>query len=94
MEVKEQETFQQQALEITPPGINFDPFKQPENGEEYLMHMLYERKRCPAVVVRRPKNIEGYKDSNTSSCNMEEPQVRKTKCRLFKKIIVCSFKSV
>lgn len=64
MEVEETETFQQQALEITPPGNDFDPTKQPQSGEEYLMHMLYERKQCPAVVVKRPKKLQ--KNSNTS----------------------------
>ena len=58
MDVEENETFQQQALEITPPGEDFDPKKQPQTGEEFLMHMLYERKQCPAVVVKRPKKLE------------------------------------
>uniref|UniRef100_A0A1A9WH99 Spermatogenesis-associated protein 6 N-terminal domain-containing protein n=1 Tax=Glossina brevipalpis TaxID=37001 RepID=A0A1A9WH99_9MUSC len=57
MEVEIQETFQQQALEIREPGDNFDPNIEPKNGEEYLMHMLYERKRCPAVVAKRPTKI-------------------------------------
>lgn len=51
------ETFQQQALEIRQPGDNFDPSAPPQNGEEFLMHMLYERKRCPAVVVKPPKKL-------------------------------------
>ncbi|XP_061397528.1 protein Gemin2 [Musca vetustissima] len=59
MEVDEDlETFQQQALEIRQPGENFDPTAPPQNGEEFLMHMLYERKRCPAVVVKPPKKVK------------------------------------
>ncbi|XP_073838044.1 gemin 2 isoform X2 [Musca autumnalis] len=55
MEVEDDlETFQQQALEIREPGENFDPTAPPQNGEEFLMHMLYERKHCPAVVVKKP----------------------------------------
>ncbi|XP_075162031.1 gemin 2 [Haematobia irritans] len=57
MEVDEQETFQQQALEIREPGENFDPSVAPQTGEEFLMHMLYERKRCPAVVKKLPKKL-------------------------------------
>lgn len=70
MEVDEIESFQLQALEITPIDDNFDPSKQPQNGEEYLRHMLYERKKCPAVVVKRPKNLEQY-PKNDSSVELE-----------------------
>ncbi|XP_068149892.1 protein Gemin2 [Drosophila tropicalis] len=52
---KEEESFQLQALEICEPDASFDPTKPPETGEEYLTHMLYERKRCPAVVTRKCK---------------------------------------
>ncbi|XP_062129452.1 protein Gemin2 [Drosophila sulfurigaster albostrigata] len=54
----EEESFQLQALEIQEPDENFDPEKQPQNGEEYLMHMLYERKRCPAIVTKRSAKIK------------------------------------
>lgn len=72
MDVEENETFQQQALEITPPGEDFDPKKQPETGEEFLMHMLYERKQCPAVVVKRPKKLEEQQQPKTSATNVDE----------------------
>uniref|UniRef100_A0A1I8Q4V1 Gem-associated protein 2 n=1 Tax=Stomoxys calcitrans TaxID=35570 RepID=A0A1I8Q4V1_STOCA len=65
MEVEDQETFQQQALEIREPGDNFDPSVAPQTGEEFLMHMLYERKRCPALVVKAPKNVKKPSPLNT-----------------------------
>ncbi|KAI8041229.1 hypothetical protein M5D96_005483 [Drosophila gunungcola] len=54
----EEQTFQLQALEIREPDASFDPKKPPESGEEYLMHMMYERKRCPAVVTKRSPKIK------------------------------------
>lgn len=54
----DEETFQLQALEIREPDENFDPLKPPLTGEEFLMHMLYERKRCPAVVTKRSTKIK------------------------------------
>lgn len=54
----DEETFQLQALEIREPDENFDPLKPPQTGEEFLMHMLYERKRCPAVVTKRSTKIK------------------------------------
>lgn len=53
----EEESFQLQALEIQEPDENFNPLKPPQTGEEYLTHMLYERKRCPAVVTKRTAKI-------------------------------------
>jgi len=61
----EEQTFQLQALEIREPDGNFDPKKPPESGEEYLMHMLYERKRCPAVVTKRSPKIRDNAGNNT-----------------------------
>lgn len=76
MEVEELETFQQQALEIKNPGEDFDPSKLPQNGEEYLMHMLYERKRCPAVVVKRNNKMEQNNlNTNTSSLNNDQLEI-------------------
>ncbi|XP_043649220.1 protein Gemin2 [Drosophila teissieri] len=63
----EEQTFQLQALEIREPDSNFDPLKPPESGEEYLMHMFYERKRCPAVVTKRSPKIR----NNTGSTTLE-----------------------
>uniref|UniRef100_A0A1A9UP86 Gem-associated protein 2 n=1 Tax=Glossina austeni TaxID=7395 RepID=A0A1A9UP86_GLOAU len=74
MEVEIQETFQQQALEIREPGDNFDPNVEPQNGEEYLMHMLYERKRCPAVVAKRPTKIM-KSDANNENSTCENQQL-------------------
>ncbi|KAH8332257.1 hypothetical protein KR074_012011 [Drosophila pseudoananassae] len=66
----EEQTFQLQALEIREPDSNFDPSKPPETGEEYLTHMLYERKRCPAVVTKRSSNISDQ--ASVSSLDMLE----------------------
>ncbi|XP_037934901.1 protein Gemin2 [Teleopsis dalmanni] len=51
---------QRQALDITEPGPDFDPNATPENGDEYLTHMLYERQRCPKIVKAHKKkfNVE------------------------------------
>ncbi|XP_034481584.1 protein Gemin2 [Drosophila innubila] len=54
----EEESFQSQALEIQEPDENFNPQRPPQTGEEYLTHMLYERKRCPAVVTKRSAKIK------------------------------------
>lgn len=57
-----------QALEIREPDESFDPQKPPQSGEEYLTHMLYERKRCPAVVTKRSMKIKNNVTSN--GCEM------------------------
>lgn len=76
MEVEEQETFQQQALEVREPGENFDPSAPPQNGEEFLMHMVYERKRCPAVVMKPPKKGKVVQTTATTlSSQLEDFQV-------------------
>lgn len=67
MDIDEKEVFQRQALEIQEPGDNFDPKALPQNGEEYLMHMLYERKRCPAVVTKYPKTIGKFPEQSSSA---------------------------
>ncbi|XP_017072170.1 protein Gemin2 [Drosophila eugracilis] len=76
----EEQTFQLQALEIREPDSNFDPKKPPESGEEYLMHMLYERKRCPAVVTKRSPKI---KDNTGNTFEMlDNPALPPFKCLL------------
>ena len=37
-------SFQQQAIEIPPINDDFKPEKAPSTGEEFLMHMLFEKK--------------------------------------------------
>lgn len=81
MEVDEQETFQQQALEVREPGENFDPSAPPQNGEEFLMHMVYERKRCPAVVMKPPKKGKVVQTTATTlSSQLEDFQVHLNIC--------------
>ncbi|XP_030573191.1 protein Gemin2 [Drosophila novamexicana] len=77
----EEETFQLQALEIREPDDNFDPQKPPQTGEEYLMHMLYERKRCPAVVTKRSTKITN--NVTTNGCEMlHSPPMPPHRCLL------------
>ncbi|XP_001352926.2 protein Gemin2 [Drosophila pseudoobscura] len=66
----EEQSFQLQALEIREPDAGFDPQLPPQTGEEYLMHMLYERKRCPAVVTKRSSKIK--KDVSNRGLEMLE----------------------
>ncbi|XP_055902730.1 protein Gemin2 [Eupeodes corollae] len=49
------ESFQQQALQVRQPDEDFDPDSIPQNGEEFLMKVIYERKHCPAILVKPPK---------------------------------------
>lgn len=49
------DTFQQQALEVRQPDQDFDPESIPQNGEEFLMKVIYERNHCPAVLVKPPE---------------------------------------
>ncbi|KAH8374080.1 hypothetical protein KR200_011766 [Drosophila serrata] len=77
----EEQSFQMQALEIREPDANFDPEKPPESGEEYLMHMAYERKRCPAVVTKRSSKIKDCVGNNTLQI-MENPALPPFRCLL------------
>ncbi|XP_067613262.1 protein Gemin2 [Eurosta solidaginis] len=83
------DTFQQQALEIQEPGPDFDPTAPPKDGEEYLTHMLYERKQCPAVMVKDPSKVvknqtaaaltENFKDQEQPLKSIPVPGERPTK---------------
>lgn len=46
------ESFQQQALCFSMPTDDFDPNQVPTDGEQYLQSVIYERNKCPAVVVK------------------------------------------
>lgn len=46
------DTFQQPAFSITMPTNDFDPDRVPIDGEQYLQSVVYERNKCPAVVVK------------------------------------------
>lgn len=46
------ESFQQQALGFALPSYDFEPDTNPEDGEQYLQNVFYERSKCPAVVVK------------------------------------------
>ncbi|EAL39819.3 AGAP005413-PB [Anopheles gambiae str. PEST] len=47
----EVDTIQKPALAVEPPDANFDPNLTPETGEQYLQKVMYERGKCPVVVV-------------------------------------------
>lgn len=49
------ESFQQQALFFSMPTDDFDPNRVPEDGEQYLQSVVYERNKCPAVVKKTLK---------------------------------------
>lgn len=46
------DSLQYKVLEFEMPADDFDPNFTPENGMQYLQQVVYERKHCPAVVVR------------------------------------------
>lgn len=46
------ESMQYKVLEFDLPAEDFDPNFTPENGIQYLQQVVYERERCPAVVVK------------------------------------------
>lgn len=49
------ESFQQQALCFSMPAEDFDPNRIPQDGEQYLQSVVYERNKCPAVVKKTLK---------------------------------------
>lgn len=46
------DSFQQPAFSCSFPTDDFDPDHVPTDGEQYLQSVIYERTKCPAVVVR------------------------------------------
>ncbi|KAH8296345.1 hypothetical protein KR054_004929 [Drosophila jambulina] len=85
----DEQSFQLQALEIREPDANFDPQKPPESGEEYLMHMAYERKRCPAVVTKRSAKIKDNVGNNSLQM-MENVNIMRLTIPAIVKMIPCS----
>uniref|UniRef100_A0A182QUK7 Gem-associated protein 2 n=1 Tax=Anopheles farauti TaxID=69004 RepID=A0A182QUK7_9DIPT len=54
----EVDTIQKPALAVEPPDENFDPDVTPETGEQYLQKVMYERGKCPVVVVAaKPQSL-------------------------------------
>lgn len=63
------DSFQQPAFSLSLPPDNFDPTHVPTDGEQYLHSVIYERNKCPAVVVRPLKRDVGKETSTTKeSC--------------------------
>lgn len=46
------ESMQHQVLEVEMPSDDFDPNFTPQTGEQYLQQVVYERRKCPSVVVK------------------------------------------
>ncbi|XP_031622587.1 protein Gemin2 [Contarinia nasturtii] len=51
------DSFQQPAFCFNMPTDEYDPNQVPVDGEQYLQSVIYERKKCPAVVVRPVRKI-------------------------------------
>lgn len=48
---------QQPAFCFSMPDDDFDPNHEPIDGEQYLQSVIYERNKCPAVVVKPLETI-------------------------------------
>lgn len=46
------DTLQHKVLDFEPPADDFDPNFIPEDGIQYLQQVVYERNKCPVVVVK------------------------------------------
>lgn len=64
------DSFQQPAFCFSLPTEDFDPNHEPTDGEQYLQSVIYERKKCPAIVVRPLK--KGAQEEKTKT---DESQV-------------------
>lgn len=60
------DSFQQPAFSLSSPPDNFDPTHVPTDGEQYLHSVIYERNKCPAVVVRPLKRDVGKETATTN----------------------------
>lgn len=61
------DTLQHKVLDFEPPSDDFDPNFIPEDGIQYLQQVVYERNKCPVVVVK-PLNT-----SATAPANQTDP---------------------
>lgn len=68
------DTFQQQALHFDMPTHNFDPNQVPEDGEQYLQRVVYERSNCPLVVRKPLKNATKRKNDDEKNKTTNEPK--------------------
>lgn len=59
------DSFQQPAFSLSLPPDDFDPTQVPTDGEQYLHSVIYERNKCPAVVVR-PLKRDVEKETTTT----------------------------
>lgn len=57
------DTMQHKVLDFDMPPADFDPNFIPENGIQYLQQVVYERSKCPAVVVKPRKKQHSPENS-------------------------------
>lgn len=60
------DSLQHKVLEFELPPDDFNPDFIPENGIQYLQQVVYERNKCPAVVVKPIQNTQSTVDNSTS----------------------------
>lgn len=61
------ESFQQPAFDITESTDEFDPSDIPKDGIEYLRTVMFERERCPAIVVRPLEKAKEMKSTASTA---------------------------
>lgn len=62
------ESFQRQALEFSKLTGEFDPSYVPQDGNQYLQKVAFEREKCPAIVVKPLKKS----NNKTTAINVPE----------------------
>lgn len=89
------ESFQQQALDFDVPAGDFDPNSEPENGEQYLQRVFYERTNCPSIVVKPFPSITTTATTTQSTAEIKSTNVWNRYANVtFLKIIFCIFISL
>lgn len=82
------DSFQQPAFSFAMPTDDFDPNCEPTDGEQYLQSVVYERNKCPAVVVKpfkRHIDADIKADEQTSSRSVWDnyAEVKSNSLRIF-----------
>lgn len=68
------ESFQQQALDFNKLSREFDPEYVPQDGNQYLQKVAYERINCPAIVVKPLKLSYEWKSTGIPEWNVKNIQ--------------------
>lgn len=83
------ESFQQQAFCFSMPTEDFDPKQIPQDGEQYLQSVIYERNNCPAVVKKAFKKKKTEKATQASG-SKKSPLIWER----YDKVSVCRHKNI